>query len=135
MQNDNPMSDGATTITVHSYMRKLEKTTIGRVYVTDKDDWDLPDKTFEWSRSLPGFELDRYTGTITMEANKSPGTYELQAIVNDAQRQEQATGRVTVVVKEVSQPAFANHGAIRLLGWFIFSTKIAFILSRLMCFL
>uniref|UniRef100_A0A914VF49 Neural-cadherin n=1 Tax=Plectus sambesii TaxID=2011161 RepID=A0A914VF49_9BILA len=115
-ENDNPMSDGSMTILVNSYLGQLEKTVIGRVYVTDKDDWDLPDKTFEWSQSLPGFELNPNNGQITMEANKAPGSYDLSASVVDHKRNEKAIGTVTVVVKEIPAVAFHNQGAIRLLG-------------------
>lgn len=104
------------TILVNSYLGKLEKTVIGRVYVTDKDDWDLPDKTFDWSQSLPGFELNRDNGQITMDANKAPGSYDLSVSVTDHKRNEKATGTVTVVVKEVPDVAFRHQGAIRLLG-------------------
>ena len=52
------MRDGKTSITVNSYMGKLGETSIGRVYVEDLDDWDLPDKTFVWKNEPPsGFEL------------------------------------------------------------------------------
>ena len=45
-KNDNPMSAGASEIFVYNYEGLAPSTPIGRVYVTDPDDWDLPDKTF-----------------------------------------------------------------------------------------
>lgn len=51
------MHDGHTSITVNSYMGKLDETKIGRVYVEDLDDWDLGDKTFIWKNQAPGFDV------------------------------------------------------------------------------
>ena len=41
-----PMVPGASSIFVNNYEGRAPDTEIGRVYVEDPDDWDLPDKTF-----------------------------------------------------------------------------------------
>uniref|UniRef100_A0A1I7XFP4 Cadherin domain protein n=1 Tax=Heterorhabditis bacteriophora TaxID=37862 RepID=A0A1I7XFP4_HETBA len=112
--NDNPMHDGKMTITVNSYLGKLKKTNIGRVYVEDLDDWDLGDKTFTWRQSLSGFDLSP-RGEITMDANMAPGTYHMSANVHDNRRSEDAVGHVTVIVQVVPEVAFVNQGAMQLL--------------------
>ncbi|KAK6034715.1 hypothetical protein COOONC_27780 [Cooperia oncophora] len=113
-ENDNPMHDGKMTITVNSYLGKLKKTQIGRVYVEDLDDWDLGDKTFTWKESLPGFELSP-KGEITMDANMPPGTYHMSSNVHDNRRNENAVGYVTVNVLLVPEVAFVNQGSMQLL--------------------
>uniref|UniRef100_A0A0N4ZYG1 Cadherin domain-containing protein n=1 Tax=Parastrongyloides trichosuri TaxID=131310 RepID=A0A0N4ZYG1_PARTI len=114
-QNDNPMNDGETSIYVYSYLGRLTKTTIGRVYVDDKDDWDLGDKTFKKIEPFPeGFYL-LDNGTIIMDSNMAEGTYNLGAAVHDSRRNENATGSVNIYVKYVPKKAFDNQGAIRLL--------------------
>lgn len=45
-KNDNPMRPGESEIFVYNYEGKAPDTEIGRVFVNDPDDWDLPDKTF-----------------------------------------------------------------------------------------
>uniref|UniRef100_A0A158Q3C5 Neural-cadherin n=1 Tax=Dracunculus medinensis TaxID=318479 RepID=A0A158Q3C5_DRAME len=115
-ENDNPMKDGEMTIFVNSYRGQLAKTMIGRVYVEDKDDWDLPDKLFTWvtGRSLPGFSLAP-NGEITMDSNMPPRTYKMVANVTDKRRGETALGAVTVIVKLVPEAAFENQGVVRIL--------------------
>jgi hypothetical protein len=108
------MTDGSMDIDVYSYQGQLQSTVIGRVYVTDLDDWDLPDKTFVWSASLAGFSLDRDSGDITMDANKPVGDYKLSATVTDSVRNEKATGYVTVHVHELSKVAFESQGSMRI---------------------
>ncbi|KJH45912.1 laminin G domain protein [Dictyocaulus viviparus] len=113
-ENDNPMHDGNMVITVNSYLGKLKRTQIGRVYVEDLDDWDLGDKTFTWKESLPGFELSS-KGEITMDANMPPGTYHISSNVHDNRRNENAVGFVTVNVFLVPELAFLNQGSMQLL--------------------
>uniref|UniRef100_A0A0N5C4L2 Cadherin domain-containing protein n=1 Tax=Strongyloides papillosus TaxID=174720 RepID=A0A0N5C4L2_STREA len=114
-QNDNPMNDGETTIYVYSYLGRLRRTSIGRVYVDDKDDWDLGDKRFTKIEPFPdGFDLLE-NGTILMDSNMGEGTYNLAAGVFDSRRNENATGSVTIYVKNVPKKAFDNQGAIRIL--------------------
>uniref|UniRef100_A0A915Q454 Uncharacterized protein n=1 Tax=Setaria digitata TaxID=48799 RepID=A0A915Q454_9BILA len=109
-ENDSPMRDGEMTIFVNSYLGHLEKTIIGRVYVEDKDDWDLPDKVFSWApgKSLPGFNLAA-NGEITMDADMPPRTYQLTANVVDKRRNEKAQGVVNVIIKIVPVAAFENQ--------------------------
>jgi hypothetical protein len=63
------MAPGYSEIFVYNFEGTAPDTQIGRVYVKDPDDWDLPDKTFrfknptQWRRD---FALDRNTGMITM---------------------------------------------------------------------
>lgn len=57
-------------------------TEIGRVFVNDPDDWDLPDKRFMWLPSYeqrsPYFDVHSNTGMITMKEGTPNGTYLLR---------------------------------------------------------
>ena len=48
-KNDNKMMPGSKEIVVYNYRGQAPKSSIGRVYVYDRDDWDIPDKTFTWA--------------------------------------------------------------------------------------
>ena len=69
-RNDSPMFDGTSSILVYNYRGLLPDTEIGRVYVEDADDWDLPDKTFAWLRASPPqtqyFSVTSFGGYITV---------------------------------------------------------------------
>lgn len=93
-------------------------TPIGRVYVDDPDDWDLPDKQFQWeSREHPRFRLDESTGGLTMRAGTPRGLYELRFRVRDRHHgQEGVAARVRVKVRDLSYSAVTNSGSLRLSG-------------------
>ncbi|CAD5206401.1 unnamed protein product [Bursaphelenchus okinawaensis] len=111
-QNDNKMSDGAMNIEVYSYEGQLQSQSIGRVYVNDKDDWDLPDKTFEMQQSERFFTVDRQ-GDIVISSDTPPGQYTFKVDVTDAVNSGNAVGTVTVNVYAFPQIAFDNQAAIR----------------------
>ncbi len=78
--NDNKMMPGTKEILVYNYVGQgvTPDTDIGRVYVFDLDDWDLPDKKFYWKdreRRHPRFLLDEDSGMITMKQDTLPGMY------------------------------------------------------------
>lgn len=51
--------------------------------MNDPDDWDLPDKHFQWKdESHPNFKLDSATGMVTMMEGTNNGSYLLEFIVS-----------------------------------------------------
>lgn len=112
-ENDNPMSDGSVHIDVYSYEGQLQSQSIGRVYVSDLDDWDLPHKTFGLAERTSYFTVDEQ-GDIVIQGDTPPGTYSFKANVHDNERQEQAVGTVTVSVYAFPKLAFDNQAAIRI---------------------
>ena len=55
-KNDNPMESGSSEIFVYNYLGLAPTTQIGRVYVNDPDDWDLPDKSFFFKETVLCFK-------------------------------------------------------------------------------
>lgn len=75
-ENDNDMKDGESKIFVYKY-KETRPFPIGRAYVEDPDDWDLPDKTFSLSSPNSHFTVDSDTGSINMRASAEPGVHNL----------------------------------------------------------
>lgn len=55
------------TINVYSYLGQMKRTNIGRVYVTDADDWDLGDKAFTAQSSVPRHFTIGNNGAVTLD--------------------------------------------------------------------
>lgn len=93
-------------------------TEIGRVYVYDLDDWDLPDKKFySDGTEHPRFKLNDTTGMILMRHGTREGQYHLRFKVYDRKHtQTDISANVTVTVKEISTEAVMNAGSIRIAG-------------------
>ncbi|QQP57284.1 Uncharacterized protein FKW44_002211 [Caligus rogercresseyi] len=92
----NPSMSGTSTLTViigDSNDNKMQPGGIGSVYVFDRDDWDLADKTFSWNEGKLQFKVyDRKHTQTDVPAN------------------------VTVIVKEISHDAVINSGSFRIVG-------------------
>lgn len=117
--NDNKMQPGSKEILVYNYMGQAPDTEIGRVYVYDLDDWDLPDKKFYWesSEGHVRFKLNEDTGMLTMKHGTRDGKYHLKFKVYDRKHtQTDIPANVTVTVREISHEAVLNSGSIRIAG-------------------
>ncbi|XP_023032142.1 neural-cadherin isoform X3 [Drosophila willistoni] len=116
--NDNKMQPGSKEIFVYNYQGQSPDTTIGRVYVYDLDDWDLPDKKFYWEAlEHPRFRLDEDSGMVTMRAGTREGRYHLRFKVYDRKHtQTDVPANVTVTVREIPHEAVINSGSVRLSG-------------------
>lgn len=125
--NDNPMKPGFSEVFVYNYEGQAPDTQIGRVYVNDPDDWDLPDKTFrfrnplQWGRS---FGLDSNTGMITMKKGiplpEEVNTYSIDFLVEDPIHgqinRNAVSATVNVTIQRIPKVAVVKSGSIRLLG-------------------
>ncbi|XP_066147632.1 neural-cadherin isoform X5 [Euwallacea fornicatus] len=117
--NDNKMQPGSKNIFVYNYQGQAPETEIGRVYVYDLDDWDLPDKKFYWENNSehPRFKLNEDTGMISMKHGTRDGVYHLRFKVYDRKHtQTDVPANVTVTVKEIPHEAVINSGSVRIAG-------------------
>lgn len=74
----------AVTVTWFSFQGQMPDTQIGRVFVQDADDWDVPDKIFYWDSSEQmRFRLDEDTGMVTVRQGTPDGRYTLRFKVYD----------------------------------------------------
>ncbi|XP_049835040.1 neural-cadherin-like [Schistocerca gregaria] len=114
--NDNKMKFGRKNILVYKYKDQTPETDIGRVYVEDPDDWDLPDKKFFWNtHEHHRFRINEASGMITMKCNTPDGMYNLVFRVQDHKhKQNNVSAIVTVTVKHISHDAIINSGSLRI---------------------
>ncbi|XP_070186866.1 neural-cadherin-like [Littorina saxatilis] len=119
--NDNDMAPGTQDIFVYNYEGMFGPLAIGRVYVEDQDDWDLPDKTFTfagpaWMEKY--FTVDSDTGMVTMQkgvpSNTATNPYRFTVTVYDKQFDSTVTSTVSVVIHDLTEEAVRNSGAVRL---------------------
>ncbi|KAK0172407.1 hypothetical protein PV328_005726 [Microctonus aethiopoides] len=116
--NDNKMQPGSKDIFVYNYAGQSPDTEIGRVYVYDLDDWDLPDKKFYWEGlEHAQFKLDEDSGMISMKSGTHDGKYHLRFKVYDRKHtQTDVPANVTVTVKTIPHEAVMNSGSVRISG-------------------
>ncbi|XP_050519455.1 DE-cadherin isoform X2 [Diabrotica virgifera virgifera] len=131
--NDNPATDGNSTIFVYKYVNGPENfMEIGRVYVTDLDDWDLNDKVFVQEDNFEEFVLNQHNnGMILMKPTTAEGTYEVHYRVTETHEptihEHTVNAIVTITVKVLPEEAVVKSGSIRLRG----TTKEEFIENSL----
>ena len=91
---------------------------MGRIYVYDLDDWDLPDKKFYWDGPEHNqFKLNEDTGMIFIKEGTTEGQYQLRFKVYDrTHTQTDVPANVTVIVKSIQHEAVINSGSVRIAG-------------------
>ncbi|KAH9502649.1 hypothetical protein Btru_074016 [Bulinus truncatus] len=121
--NDNPHFPGHQDVFVYNYKGQFGPVVIGRVYAEDLDDWDLPDKTFTFTGPASMkhfFSVDPSSGEITMKkgvkSNYGGTPYQFKVEVYDKVFDKTVVSTVSVVVKDLSEEAVLNSGAVRLGG-------------------
>ena len=117
--NDNPMTEGSSSIFVYNYKGKAPDTEIGRVYVNDLDDWDLPDKHFKWESPHADFRLNPNNGMITLRSGTPSKNFLLKFSVTEKSRwvdKHTVNAFVNVTVKEIPEEAVVKSGSIRFHG-------------------
>lgn len=116
--NDNKMQPGSKEIFVYNYMGQSPDTEVGRVFVYDLDDWDLPDKKFYWdTKEHPYFSLHQDTGMLTMRHGTREGKYHLRFRVYDRKHtQVDVPANVSITVREITHEAVISSGSIRIAG-------------------
>ncbi|XP_069958190.1 DE-cadherin-like isoform X2 [Cherax quadricarinatus] len=121
-ENDSPMTDGFSTIKVYNYQGQFPSMVIGTVYVTDLDDYDVGDKTFEIDATTPPevdtyFDVDLNSGNITMQKGTPEGNYVLRVKVIDKFRNETAIGEVAISVVDLTEEAVMHSGSFKVAGY------------------
>ncbi|CAL4082232.1 unnamed protein product, partial [Meganyctiphanes norvegica] len=121
-ENDSPMTDGESFINVYNVQGQFPDLVIGSVYVTDADDDDLDDKTFNIDATTVSevenhFSVDANTGNITMKRGTREGIFELRVKVEDGYRKETATGSVTIKVIDLPVEAVRQSGSLQIAGY------------------
>lgn len=115
--NDNPMQEGSSRIFVYNYNGESPDTLIGRVYVNDPDDWDLPDKKFAWRDGARHQQFDlKEDGMIEMLRDTAEGEYMLYFTVTEEGaiiEYHQVQAEVIVTVKVIPEEAVDKSGSIR----------------------
>ncbi|KAG8275345.1 beta-catenin binding [Homalodisca vitripennis] len=116
--NDNRMAAGTTDILVYKLKGSIEDMEVGRVYVEDKDDWDLPDKSFYWESSpSPQFHLDQETGTLRISGDTAEGDYRLRVRVRDSRHSlDTVVSSVTVMVRQITMADWYHSEVVTFQG-------------------
>lgn len=120
-RNDNPMKTGSSNIFVYNYKGLLNNVQIGRVYVDDPDDWDLPDKKFIMVTQNQPFILNPNNGMITMMQIDGGhyNYYQLEFQVWERGQQipeHMVEAFVNVTIQEIPEEAVDKSGSIRFQG-------------------
>ncbi|KAK8742325.1 hypothetical protein OTU49_001806, partial [Cherax quadricarinatus] len=112
--NDNPMKPGAKTVYLWKTQGGGSEAPLGRVFVDDPDDWDLPDKSFHWRGAPhPLFSLNTHTGDLFASSQVKAGRYDLQFSVDDLLwGQKDVEANVTVAVRVLTPDALAHAAPI-----------------------